>query len=299
MNLRRIIQQFSSRLGAPRGSVLRMGGKKKGKLEKLNCNYCHHSGHLCKHCKAHNQDESLGFYLPQRDAPWRAVMEEKIQAWIDKAVQIALSKLKKKHGKEEAEFHLMNKDDDDANPLKEPLDDGDYNFIKRAYDELDDDSDDGFSFYTLFENHFLSHSSSRFILDSGASAHVTGNFSLLRNPQKCSQNFNTGNSENPITSTHIGCIEFKSTTNKSTITIENVYYCSQTSVNVLSLQSLLLNLEASAKFKDKECVLLRGGKKLMVATLESDHLYAVSSHTPDEFDDNKILSLSYSRNINY
>ena len=121
----------------------------------------------------------------------------------------------------------------------------------------------------------------------------------MRNPQKCSRNFNTGNSENPITSTHIGCIEFKSTTNKSTITIENVYYCPQTSVNVLSLQSLLLNLEASAKFKDKECVLLHGGKKLMVATLESDHLYAVSSHTPDESNDNKILSLSYSRNINY
>ena len=130
MNLRRIIRQFSSRLGAPRGSVLRMGGKKKGKLEKLNCNYCRRSGHLRKHCKARNQDESLGFYLPQRDAPWRAVMEEKIQAWIDKAVQIALSKLKKKHGKEEAEFHLMNKDDDDANPLEEPLDDGDYNLSK-------------------------------------------------------------------------------------------------------------------------------------------------------------------------
>jgi hypothetical protein len=65
----------------------------------------------------------------------------------------------------------------------------------------------------------------------------------------------------------------------------------------LSLQKLLTD-QATAKFKNDECAIIRGGIKIMKANLENDNLYYLSSHTPI-LNDNKLLVSRYTKDISY
>ena len=127
-NARRLARRFSSSFSQPSDSILRIGGKNRDKLNKHVCQYCRKSGHSRFKCSIRLADEKLGLHLPNRDAPWRAQMEETIQKRIDEAFRKGLAEGKQEKQEEEPETE------------NETM-----NLIQEAYDEAYDETD-GFSF---------------------------------------------------------------------------------------------------------------------------------------------------------
>jgi hypothetical protein len=303
---RRLLRRHQTRLTSGGASLLkiskqRIAVKEKGKSP---CNYCRSSDHARPDCAARRTDEKLGYYLPHRDAPWRAVMEESISKRIHKAIEEYTAKTQRKHqqyNEKTGKLHFIKKKEKKEIPPpisdsnSESDSDGNLNCIQDAYDEIE-----GFSFHVLTdekENTLLSVKSERWLLDTGASAHVTGDLNLLQNPIETRKTFSTGNASNPIVATQVGSVVFKNKNNGKTTQIDQVYYSAETTINVLSIQCFLGACDASAKFSKNECVILQKGIKLIHAKLESDKLYCITSH--EAICVNKLYSLSYYKDINY
>jgi hypothetical protein len=300
---RRLLRRHQRRLMSGGASLLKISKKRIHSKEKgkAPCNYCRNNDHARPDCPARRADEKLGYFLPHRDAPWRAVMEESISKRIHKAVEDFAAKTKRKHeqyNEKTGKLHFTKKPtqpSDSDSETEDDENDENLNCISDAYDEIE-----GFSFHVLtdkIENSLLAVKSERWLLDTGASAHVTGDLSILQNPVETRKNFSTGNSSSPIVATQVGSVVFKNKNNGKTTQVDHVYYSAETKINVLSIQCFLGACNASAKFSKDECVILQKGIKLMHAKLESDRLYCITSH--EAISENKVLSLSYYKDINF
>jgi hypothetical protein len=297
LGARRLLRRHTRRLTGKKDSLLKISDQRMPKKKYSSssasrpCFYCKRDGHLRSECHIKQTDERLGYYLPSRDAPWRAAMIESISKRVDEAV---LQAVRKAQGKLSVNLAALSKTQE-KEEMSDTDEDQSLNIVAQAYE----DAENGFSFFVLTDGApdetILAHSTSRWILDSGASAHITGDRSLLNNVREVRRNFTTGNASSPIIATHIGDVVFKNLANEKPTTVPNVYYSPQTNISILSLQVLLAEENATAKFTPNSCTVLKGGKKMFHATLENDKLYCVSSHTANV---NKILLLSYSKSLN-
>jgi hypothetical protein len=97
---RRLLRRHQRRLMSGGASLLNISKKRINRKEKGSkpCNYCRNTDHARPECTARRADEKLGYYLPHRDAPWRAVMEESIKKRIHNAIEEFIAKSKRKSG---------------------------------------------------------------------------------------------------------------------------------------------------------------------------------------------------------
>jgi hypothetical protein len=298
---RRMLRQHRHRFNTPK-SIFTVGGRRMVKRPPSNtCNYCKKDGHPRSDCRAKAADEKLGYYLPSRDAPWRCVMEESINKRIDLAVSEALQKMKNKYGKKEsAHFNAASSDDEVIDYTSQEPETESTDPVEEAWIATEK-SFSGYSFYSLTNP--SGDQNRRWIIDSGATAHLLSDFSLLRNPKPINRKFNTGNADHPIMATFIGEVDFIAKSNGKMVTLKKVYFSPQTKVNILSIRAFARDEPDShfrSVFEGNTCAIIHNGVKIFHGKIDRDELFFLESHDSVINEKaNKSYTLSYSHDINY
>ena len=94
-NARRLLRSAGKKLLNTKPEIImRIGGDNRRRTKhpaahngNRPCSYCKIKGHTRSECRSRKYDEQLGYFLPNRDAPWKANMEEaikKVEEFIDK-----------------------------------------------------------------------------------------------------------------------------------------------------------------------------------------------------------------------
>jgi len=161
-NARNVIRLHGKKMNGRTDSILRLqkGRRQKGSQTPDKCSYCKISGHLRADCRSRKFDEKLGYFFPNRDAPWRANMEEAIKRWIEEAVKEDRTKRNGhkpsnngKYDNKSGKVNVTQEDEeetddsfafDDEQDI-EPLDQENLNCIAASY------CDEGFSMHLINE----------------------------------------------------------------------------------------------------------------------------------------------------
>lgn len=158
---------------------------------------------------------------------------------------------------------------DEANVVDNDEEDNSSNYVERS-DELNDE-EEGYS--TITHTTTASDKSVRWVLDSGATAHHTGNRQLLQNVHKLTTPKTTKTGNGISKYDEVGEVTFKVGNQQMTLT--NVIYVPGFSVNLMSVPRLTDN-GCTANYSYTSAEVMKGGKILLRAS-RINHLYIVNN----------------------